>query len=177
MDDQNTNQNPDQNAEKLREISEIYNNLNPQQGATTTGLEIQKSPIDYYILAFQKYAQFSGRSTRNEYWWFYILTFAISILLSILDELLGLRRQFELIFGIYLLISFLPSVAVLVRRLHDVGRSGWLIFLPLVFSLISFLIIPIIFVLISSIWLFILITRDSMPGDNKYGPNPKGVST
>jgi len=63
---------------------------------------------------------------------------------------------------LYSLAIFIPSLAVGVRRLHDTGRSGWWLLISL---------IP----LIGTIWLFILLVLDSNPGDNKYGPNPKGV--
>ena len=62
--DQNTNSNSDQ-KEKLQEISQIYQD---KTSTNTNVVAMDKSPIDYYILAFQKYGQFSGRATRSEYW-------------------------------------------------------------------------------------------------------------
>lgn len=154
----NPNQNTEQNAEKLQEISEIYN---PQiQSQSTTGsAEVlpEMSPIDYYVRAFQKYAQFSGRATRAEYWWFYLITIGVSFLLGIVDGLLD--TPFGLI---YFFASLIPSLAIQVRRLHDVSKSGWYMLLNLV-------------IIIGWIWLLILNILDSTPGNNKYGPNPKGV--
>jgi uncharacterized membrane protein YhaH (DUF805 family) len=158
MDELNPNQNTDQNSEKLQEISEIYNPQTTNEGENL--VLVNKSPIEYYIQAFQKYSQFSGRATRVEYWWFYLVTVAVSILASILDTILGI--PFGLISVIYFFVSLIPSLAIQVRRLHDVDKSGW-------YMLLNFVII------IGWIWLLILNVLDSTPGDNKYGSNPKGI--
>ncbi len=161
MDELNTNQNSEQNTDKLQEISEIYN---PQiQAQSTTGsTEVlsDMSPIDYYIRAFQKYGQFSGRATRSEYWWFYLITFAVSILASILDTIFNI--PLGLISVIYFFVSLIPTISIQIRRLHDVDKSGWYILLNFV-------------IIIGWIWLLILNILDSTPGDNKYGPNPKKI--
>jgi uncharacterized membrane protein YhaH (DUF805 family) len=112
----------------------------------------------------KKYGDLSGRARRKEYWMFHlfnvIFTIAVVILASIFgtasEEDLGLR----VIYGLFALAIILPTLSATVRRLHDVGKSGWWI-------LIS--IIP----LIGDIWLFVLMVTDSQPGDNQYGPNPK----
>jgi uncharacterized membrane protein YhaH (DUF805 family) len=169
----NPNQNTEQTSQKLQEISEIYNP--PKQSQSSTGsAEVfpEMSPIDYYVRAFQKYSQFSGRATRAEYWWFYLVDFSIFILALIVEEVFSIP---SMISGFYLLISLIPMISVQVRRLHDVSKSGWILIWPILFALISFLIIPIILVFASIIWIFVLTTRDSTPGDNKYGPNPKGI--
>jgi uncharacterized membrane protein YhaH (DUF805 family) len=157
----NPNQNTEQNSEKLQEISEMYN---PQiQSQSTTGsAEVlpEMSPIGYYVRAFQKYVQFSGRATRAEYWWFYLVTIAVSILLSIIDMILNTPLEF--ISLIYLIVSLIPSTSIQVRRLHDISKSGWYVLLNLI-------------IIIGWIWLLILNILDSTPGDNKYGPNPKGI--
>jgi len=156
--DQNISQNSVQNAEKLQEISDIYN---PQfsNGGENVVL-VNRSPIEYYILAFQKYGQFSGRATRNEYWWFYLVTIAVSLLLAIIDSVFSI--PFTLLSTIYFFASLIPSLSIQVRRLHDVDKSGWYILLDFV-------------IIIGWIWLLILNIRDSTPGANKYGPNPKGI--
>jgi uncharacterized membrane protein YhaH (DUF805 family) len=160
MEDQNTNQNSEKNTEKLQEISETYNPQFSDGGENV--LLVDRSPIDYYILAFQKYAKFSGRATRSEYWWFYLITSAVSILASILDTILNI--PFGLISVIYLFVSLIPSLAIQVRRLHDVDKSGWYMSLNFV-------------IIIGWIWLLILNILDSTPGDNKYGPNPKKIES
>ncbi len=69
---------------------------------------------------FKKYATFDGRATRSEYWWFFLFTFLVSVALSIASEALS---------GIFSLGVLLPSLAVGVRRLHDIDKSGWFLLL------------------------------------------------
>ena len=158
MEDQNINQeNTKQNSDKLQEISEMYQDKTSTNKADNL-VAMDKSPIEYYILAFQKYGQFSGRSTRNEYWWFYLITTAVSLLLAIIDSVFSI--PFTLLSTIYFFVSLIPSLSIQVRRLHDVDKSGW-------YMLLNFVII------IGWIWLLILNILDSTPGANKYGPNPK----
>jgi len=159
MDDQNTNQNSEKNTEKLQEISETYNPQSSNNGGENA-LLVDRSPIDYYILAFQKYAQFSGRATRSEYWWFYLVNLAVTLLLAIIESVFSI--PLTLLSTIYLFASIVPSLSIQVRRLHDVDKSGWYILLNLL-------------IIIGWIWLLVLNILDSTPGDNKYGPNPKGV--
>ena len=83
----------------------------------------------------------------------------------ILDILLGIKiggSNIGPIYIIYSLFIITPTIAVSVRRLHDIGKSGWMILI----SLIPF---------VGGIWMLILMIRDSNPGDNEYGPNPKGI--
>lgn len=101
---------------------------------------------------FSKYATFEGRARRSEFWrW---VLFAI---------IMGVLGFIPILGWIISLIMLLPNLAVAVRRLHDTGRSGWWWFLCL---------IP----LIGAIVLIIFYVQDSQPGDNAYGPNPKGVT-
>ncbi|MEW6745348.1 MAG: DUF805 domain-containing protein [Planctomycetota bacterium] len=119
--------------------------------------------MNWYLEALKKYAVFSGRARRKEYWFFVLFNMIFAIIAMILDNLLGIAIE-GLGYGpIYLLLCLallLPGLAVLVRRLHDVGKSGWFFFIAL---------IPIV----GSIWLLVVLCRDSMPGENQYGPNPK----
>jgi uncharacterized membrane protein YhaH (DUF805 family) len=111
----------------------------------------------------RKYADFSGRARRTEYWMFSLFNFIFAIVAIVLDNILGTASQdlgYGIIYGLYGLAIILPTWAVTVRRLHDVGKSGWWIFISL---------IPII----GGIWLFVLTVTDSQPGDNAYGANPK----
>jgi len=81
----------------------------------------------------------------------------------ILDNVLGIaikRKGYGLITALFLLATLLPLLGVYVRRLHDVGKSGRYLFIML---------IPIV----GTIWFLVLVCRDSMPGENQYGPNPK----
>lgn len=124
--------------------------------------------MNYYIQALKKYTDFSGRARRSEYWFFVLFNSIILIIASVADGMLN--TEFEIgeggrlgyIYLGYLLFTLLPGLAVAVRRLHDVGKSGWFIFISL---------IP----LIGGIWLMVLFFTDSKPGENEYGPNPKGI--
>ena len=124
--------------------------------------------IKYYLNAVQNnYANFSGRARRSEYWYFMLCYYIISILAIVLDSVLGSGFQIEGIslgYGwITLAIALghiIPSLALLVRRLHDVGKSGWFYFIVL---------IP----LIGAIWLLVLECTEGTKGDNNYGADPK----
>jgi uncharacterized membrane protein YhaH (DUF805 family) len=119
--------------------------------------------MSWYLTALKKYAVFSGRARRKEYWMFTLFNIIFLIVAMILDNVLGTTIGdigYGYIYLLYGLAVIIPSLAVLVRRLHDIGKSGWWIFISL---------IP----LIGSIWLLILLVTDSKPGENQYGPNPK----
>jgi len=126
--------------------------------------------MNYYLSVLKKYAVFDGRASRAEYWYFFLFNIIVSIILSILGKAIGVLNvtigtagsEINILSAIYGLALFIPGLAVLVRRLHDVGKSGWM-------ALIS--LIP----LIGTIWILVLIIRDGTPGDNEYGPNPKNL--
>ncbi|HTY24796.1 MAG TPA: DUF805 domain-containing protein [Desulfomonilaceae bacterium] len=123
--------------------------------------------MSWYIGCFKKYATFAGRARRKEYWFFVLFNFIAFFIAALLDNLLKLNFEnlnYGWIYTIYALAVIIPSLAVGVRRLHDLGKSGWWLFISL---------IP----LVGGIWLLVLMCTDSQPGDNKYGPNPKGVGT
>jgi uncharacterized membrane protein YhaH (DUF805 family) len=117
----------------------------------------------YKKVVFENYANFSGRARRSEYWYYTLAGLIISVILMVVDNVVGLTfgiGETGVLGVIYSLAVFLPGLAVLVRRLHDVGKSGW-------FFLI--ILIP----LIGSIWLLVLFCTDSDEGANQYGPDPK----
>lgn len=111
----------------------------------------------------QKYADFSGRARRSEYWYFFLFNLILGILASIIDTILGTRGSsgIGLIGGLISLALLLPGLAVGARRLHDTSRSGWWLLIGL---------IPII----GAIVLIVFFVMDSHP-DNQYGPSPKAV--
>jgi len=121
--------------------------------------------MDYYLEVLKKYAVFDGRARRAEYWYFTLFNIIFGLVAGLLDMFLSLPNigSYGLLYLIYILALFIPSLAVAIRRLHDVGKSGWMILVGL---------IP----LAGLIWLLILFIRDSQPGDNQYGPNPKGIA-
>jgi uncharacterized membrane protein YhaH (DUF805 family) len=112
--------------------------------------------MNWYLGVLKKYADFSGRARRKEFWMFVLFNFIIAVVLSVVDGFIGI----PILGGIYTLAVLIPSIAVGARRFHDIGKSGW-------WQLIG--LIPFIGVLI----LIIFFVMDSNPGDNKYGPNPK----
>jgi len=132
--------------------------------------------MNWYTKVLQQYVDFNGRARRKEYWMFVLFNMIFAIVAITLDNVLGLSGgsyeaaeagasvMFESgpIYMVYSLAVLLPSLAVAVRRLHDVNKSGWWLLISL---------IPII----GGIWLLILLVRDSQPGKNEYGANPKGV--
>lgn len=122
--------------------------------------------MNWYIEVLKKYAVFNGRARRKEYWYFILFHMIISLVVGVID---GLTGSFSgevgvgLLGAIYALALLIPSIAVIVRRLHDTDRSGWWILISL---------IP----LIGTIVLIVFLVLDSTPGANRFGENPKEVS-
>lgn len=114
----------------------------------------------WYMEALSKYIEFSGRSRRKELWTFVLVNFVISIILSVLDGIIGMGIGF--IGTLFSLAIIIPSIAVGVRRLHDIGKEGLWILVGL---------IPII----GWIVLIYFYVQESEPGTNAYGANPKGL--
>ena len=121
--------------------------------------------MNWYIEVLKKYTEFSGRARRKEYWYFVLFNVIVTVILTMLDSILGLMSTdtgYGVLSGIYSLAVLLPALGVAIRRLHDIGRTGWWI-------LIGF--VP----LIGLIVLIIFFVKDSQPGENQYGPNPKAA--
>lgn len=121
--------------------------------------------MKWYLQVLKKYAEFSGRARRTEYWMFVLFNFIFVLAAIILDNIVGTAIDefgYGLFYFLYVLAVFLPGLAVGVRRLHDVGKSGWMMLIAL---------IP----LVGAIWLLVLMFTDSDPGDNAYGANPKAI--
>jgi uncharacterized membrane protein YhaH (DUF805 family) len=130
--------------------------------------------MKWYLKVLNKYAIFTGRARRSEFWFFVLFNIIFSVVALILDNVIGttislhdntygdIPMPYGYIYILYVLAVFIPGLAVTVRRLHDVGKSGWMYFIIL---------IPII----GSIWLLVLLFIDSQTGRNKWGENPKVV--
>lgn len=116
--------------------------------------------MKWYLAALRNYAVFGGRAQRKEYWMFFlfnlIIAIAIGFVLRVIGGALGigtaLSTPISFIYGLAVLI---PGAAVAVRRMHDIGRSGWWIFFPLVN--------------------LVFLCLDSQPAENQYGPSPKAA--
>ena len=130
--------------------------------------------MNWYLKVLKPYAKlFSGRATRNEYWYFTlfdsIIILSFGILAVAMTELLGIPEAFAtIILGIpsslYLFVLMSPRIAVTVRRLHDTNKSGW-------WSIIKLL--DVFTLILGSLILLIFLVQDSQPGRNRYGLNPK----
>jgi len=107
--------------------------------------------MKYYVLALKKYAVFNGRASRSEYWYFFLFNIIIAFFLGVIEGFLGIAPGSEesVLYSIYQIFIFTPSLAVGVRRLHDVNKSGWFILVP--------------------IYNLILLISKGDEGNNKYG--------
>jgi uncharacterized membrane protein YhaH (DUF805 family) len=114
--------------------------------------------MKWYLEVLKKYAVFSGRARRKEYWMFFLFNLIVNFILGFIEGLLGAALHINLSFItiLYTLAVFIPVIAVAVRRMHDIGRSGWWILFPIV----------------NIIFLFI----NGEPHENRFGPDPKTVS-
>jgi uncharacterized membrane protein YhaH (DUF805 family) len=114
--------------------------------------------MEYFLGAFKKYADFTGRARRTEYWMFILFYIIFYVVVSVVDYFIHSMW----LAAIYSLACLVPSISVSAHRLHDTGRSGW-------WQLIS--LIP----LIGAIILIVFLAQDSH-AENEYGPNPKAIA-
>ncbi len=118
--------------------------------------------MNWYLAALKKYAEFSGRARRSEYWYFVLFNILIMLALAIVDAVV-FGTRYGVLSTIFNLATLVPSMAVLVRRLHDTGRTGWWVLI----GLVPFL---------GWVVLLVFVVQDSHAGENEYGPNPKDGS-
>ena len=122
--------------------------------------------MNYFIDCLtKKYACFSGRARRQEYWLFFLFNFIAAFVVGFIGGFLASVTgvdAFAFLGAIYNLAVLIPSFAVFCRRMHDTGRSGWWWLIGL---------IPFVGIIV----LLVFGCLDSQPGENKYGPNPKGL--
>ncbi len=117
--------------------------------------------MNEYLAVLKKYAVFTGRSARKEYWMFVLIHIIAIIILSMIEQSAGLVSNGSgILSSVYSLAVLLPALGVAIRRLHDTNRSGW-------WLLLGF--IP----LIGAIVLIVFMATDSQAGANKYGPSVK----
>lgn len=159
------------------------------------------TPIDWAKRPIQKYADFTGRAPRAEFWWYVLAVVIVRIIAMIIDNILNMNvwavyGPITIIVGLGLLV---PSIAVTVRRLHDTGRPGWWILLPIAALCLMFVFggaaivggaaaggaagmvagagLMMLFgllALVADIVLIVFCALPGTPGDNQYGPNPYG---
>lgn len=120
--------------------------------------------LEWMLLPLKRYADFSGRSRRKEYWMFVLGVFIAAILLSIVEGILGMSGMVGGVYGplttIFLLAVIIPSIAVQVRRFHDQDKSGWMVLLAF---------IPIL----GGLAVLIFMCLEGTRGTNRFGPDPK----
>ena len=116
--------------------------------------------MDWFLGALKKYAVFEGRARRREYWFFALFVVLISVVLTIIDSMIGTMTSqgAGILSGLFCLAVLIPSLAVGARRLHDTGRSGW-------WQLLSI-------TLIGIIPLILFWAQEGSTEANKYGTVP-----
>jgi len=107
--------------------------------------------MNYYLSVLKKYATFNGRARRSEYWYFFLFNGVIAFALGFLEGLNSIGTP--ILSSIYSLAVLIPGIAVAVRRMHDVGKSGWFVLIP--------------------IYNLILACSNGEVGENEFGPDPK----
>ncbi|RQO31843.1 DUF805 domain-containing protein [Taibaiella sp. KBW10] len=105
--------------------------------------------VDYFKRGLQNYTNFNGRDTRPQFWWYYLGYFIIALIVNFISRAMGSM----ILPGILALIMFLPTIAAGVRRMHDLGKSGWFILIP--------------------IYNIVLLATEGQQGQNEYGPDPR----
>ena len=151
--------------------------------------------MKWFLKCLRQYADFKGRARRKEFWWFTLINFIICLILSFIWIFITDAKGTFLNPALYVILAyclafFVPNLSVMVRRLHDIGRSGlWCLYMMIaqfVFSFISALgnasgnalslgkFIGGIGEICVFIWMLIWLFTDSQQGENEWGPNPKG---
>ena len=148
-------------------------------------------PLDWAFLPFKRYFDFSGRSPRAEYWYFTALMWFVSLLILLMQLALGRPVEGVLTFvnGLFGLATLFPSLAVAVRRLHDINRSGFvllkyvigiaviLVLMPVAAILGSFVVgLLALAVIVLCLKFLVLMVTEGDRGPNHYGANPYGLT-
>ena len=108
--------------------------------------------FEYFVKVYKNYANFEGRARRSEYWYYTLFYYLIAIVLIFVDQAIG--SEIGIVGLVFALGSLIPSIAVGVRRMHDVGKSGWYLLIP--------------------IYNLVLACTNGNVGANEYGYDPKG---
>ena len=153
------------------------------------------SPVEWAKRPIEKYADFTGRAPRAEYWWYALALIIVFLAINILESIVGLKGM---LFGVYgpltgllWLATIVPGLAVGVRRLHDTNRSAWWLLLIVPYLLAAIMMVGAlagggmaalgaggllgIVGFICCIVLLVFMVLPSTPGENRYGPNPYGM--
>lgn len=120
--------------------------------------------MNWYLKVLKNYFNFSGRARRKEYWMFFLFQLIFAIVAIVIDNVLGLAIKdvgYGPVYLLYALATLIPGLAVTIRRLHDIGKSGWYFLL----GLIPF---------VGGIILLVFMVTGGDAGANEYGEDPKG---
>ena len=114
--------------------------------------------MNWYLEVLKKYAVFSGRARRKEYWMFFLFNLIIAFVLGFIEGIVGIAMESgqSVLATIYQLAVLIPSIAVGVRRMHDTDHSGWWLLVPIVNLVFA--------------------VREGTRGDNRFGSDPKAIS-
>ena len=112
---------------------------------------------NWKLVVLQSYAKFDGRAGRAEFWWFALANFVVVFALAILAQISSI---FLILYFVYAIAMFVPSIAVAIRRLHDTDKSGWMLLLGLI-PFVGFIILLVFYI------------QEGTAGPNKYGPGPE----
>lgn len=142
--------------------------------------------MEWAMLPLKRYAEFAGRSRRKEYWSYVLLLICIGIVIGIVEAILGLANMvgpYGPLSALFALATFIPSLAVGIRRLHDTDRSGWWLLIgygPLAFALallaagnMQFGMMLLWAAAIGFLALLVLMVLEGSQGTNQFGPDPK----
>lgn len=115
--------------------------------------------MNWYLQVLKKYAVFSGRARRKEYWMFFLFNIIIAVALGLVEGFVGIAPESNesVLATVYQLAILLPSIAVGVRRMHDTDHSGWWLLFPIVN--------------------LVLAVREGQRSENRFGPDPKATAT
>ena len=143
--------------------------------------------MEWMLMPLRRYAEFSGRSRRKEYWMYVLLLIIVGVVLGAVEAALGLDKTvgpYGPLSALLALATFVPSLAVGIRRLHDTDRSGWWMLIAVVpYALMVVLLLSGNIVLAGTvglvaaacaIGLLVLMVLDGTKGPNRFGPDPKG---
>ena len=114
--------------------------------------------MNWYLEVLKKYAVFSGRARRKEYWMFVLFNIIIAFVLGFIEGIAGIAPESDqsILVTVYQLAVLIPSIAVGVRRMHDTDHSGWWLLFPIVNLVFA--------------------VSEGTRGDNRFGPDPKAIS-
>jgi uncharacterized membrane protein YhaH (DUF805 family) len=148
-------------------------------------------PLDWALLPFSRYFDFSGRSSRAEYWFFTAFIWFVSLLILAAQQLLGeaVESVLTVVNGLFGLVTFVPSLAVAVRRLHDINRSGLVLLKYIIAATVVGVLMPaamltgsfgagllLLAAVVVALKFLMLMVSEGDPGPNPYGPNPYGLT-